>query len=339
MTSTEKTAIAQRACIIIFANEGNYGSVNKNDNGAVSVGKIQWHADRAKSLLRTICTANMSQAQNILGASLYQEIMSACSWSKRIVTAGEASKLSIILSSAQGKKAQDDLALSDVMSYIDKGINYGLTNAEALIYFADGVNQYGTYSTLWKNIATIALKKGGTLDAMYEATKSLTSNYLSRRKTVYDKLKGSTTASNTSSNISSSGSVIKDIQRWLNGYCNAGLIVDGACGPLTKAAMIKALQHYLNVTYNQKLAEDGSFGPKTLAACTNTRVCVSSKQNKYSNLSYIVQAMLYGKGYDPKGFDGSFGPGATAATKLFQSRMNLVQDGAAGPKTIAKLVQ
>lgn len=339
MTSTEKTAIAQRACTIIFANEGNYGSVNKNDNGAVSVGKIQWHGDRAKALLQTICKANISQAQNILGSALYQEIMSGKTWGKRIVTAGEASKLSLILSSAQGKKAQDDLALSDVMTYIDKGISYGLTNAEALIYFADGVNQYGVYSTLWKNIAATALRNGGTIDAMYNATKSLTSSYLSRRKTVYDKLKGSSTASNTTSNVTASGNVIKDIQRWLNGYCNAGLIVDGSCGPLTKAAMIKALQHYLNVHHGQKLAEDGSFGPKTLAACTNTRICVSSRQNKYSDLAYIVQAMLYGKKYDPKGFDGSFGPGATAATRKFQKDMRLEQDGEAGPKTIQKLAQ
>ena len=136
MTSAEKTAIAKRACIIIFANEGNYGSVNKNDNGAVSVGKIQWHGNRAKSLLQTIVKANMSQAQSILGTALYREILSTKSWGTRIVTADEASKLSLVLASAEGKKAQDDLALSDVLTYIEKGISYGLTNTEALIYFA-----------------------------------------------------------------------------------------------------------------------------------------------------------------------------------------------------------
>ena len=46
--------IAEKAAEIIFANEGNYGSVNKNDNGAVSVGKVQWHGNRALNLLRTI---------------------------------------------------------------------------------------------------------------------------------------------------------------------------------------------------------------------------------------------------------------------------------------------
>ena len=75
------------------------------------------------------------------------------------------------------RQAQDELALNDVLTYINKGVSYGLTDEKALIYFADGVNQYGIYSTLWKNIATKALQNGGTLDAMYNATKSLTSSY------------------------------------------------------------------------------------------------------------------------------------------------------------------
>ena len=59
----------------------------------------------------------------------------------------------------------------------------------ALIYFADGVNQYGTNSSLWKNIAGDALKSTGDVDAMYTATKKRTSKYLSRRATVYEKIK------------------------------------------------------------------------------------------------------------------------------------------------------
>ena len=34
--------IAEKAAPIIFSHEGNYGSVNKNDNGALSVGRVQW---------------------------------------------------------------------------------------------------------------------------------------------------------------------------------------------------------------------------------------------------------------------------------------------------------
>jgi len=49
-----KRQIAAEAAKVIFANEGNYASVNADDNGAVSVGKVQWHGNRALSLLKKI---------------------------------------------------------------------------------------------------------------------------------------------------------------------------------------------------------------------------------------------------------------------------------------------
>ena len=39
--------IATAALELISSHEGTYNSVNANDSGAVSVGKIQWHGDRA----------------------------------------------------------------------------------------------------------------------------------------------------------------------------------------------------------------------------------------------------------------------------------------------------
>lgn len=331
MTSVEKTNIAKRACTIIFANEGNYGSVNKNDNGAVSVGKIQWHAQRAKALLQTIIQANTVQAIAILGNVLYGEIMSSSSWAARKVNDAEAAKLSELLNTKEGQKAQDDLAVTDVLSYINRGLTYGLTAEDSLIYFADGVNQYGEYSSLWKNIAANAIKAdGGSLDAMFEATKKLTSNYLSRREKVYKALKGNVLqpAVNTDKTIS-------QIQIWLNGYCNANLAVDNSCGPLTKAALVKGLQHCLNTEYGMKLAEDGKFGPLTKAACNN----VSVSYGKKGNLVRIVQSMLYVHVYDPQGIDGSFGGNTKKAVLSFQKANGLVQDGYAGPKTLEKLVK
>lgn len=52
MTEQLKKEIVAAAQNIIFANEGNYGSVNADDNGAVSVGKVQWHGTRALNLLK-----------------------------------------------------------------------------------------------------------------------------------------------------------------------------------------------------------------------------------------------------------------------------------------------
>ena len=181
--------IAKMAAKVIFANEGNYGSVNKNDNGALSIGKVQWHANRALNLLKTIVkNAGEDGAKEVLGDTLYNEIIKSSNWSQRILSAEEAVKLSGLLLTEIGKKEQDNLAIADVSSYVRKGKSYGLNDAGALIYFADGVNQYGTASSLWKNISTDAIKSTGDVEAMFTATKERTNKYISRRTTVYKKV-------------------------------------------------------------------------------------------------------------------------------------------------------
>lgn len=337
LSLSEKQNIASRACAIIFANEGNYGSVNKNDNGAVSIGKVQWHGNRALNLLKTIVKQNKNQANQILGSTLYNEIVNSSNWSKRIVNAIEANHISQLLQTPQGKSAQDSLAASDVLSYVNKGISYGLQNAEALIYFADGVNQYGTASSLWKRIAQAALKKGGTLDAMYEATKSMTSNYMSRRTKVYNTLKAQSPSNDEDAVVKFEPDpiTIKMIQKWINDYCKAGLQVDGKFGPQSKKGMTKALQQYLNLNgADPCLVVDGSFGPKTSAACTY----VSSTHLKKSDLAFIAQCLLYVNGYDPQGLDSVFGPDSTEAAKAFQRDHNLEADGEVGRLTFKKLL-
>ena len=54
MNEAGEKEVAAAAAAIIFANEGGYSSVNANDNGAVSVGKVQWHGNRALLLLKNI---------------------------------------------------------------------------------------------------------------------------------------------------------------------------------------------------------------------------------------------------------------------------------------------
>lgn len=343
LTLQQKQEITERACVIIFSNEGNYGSVNKNDNGAVSIGKVQWHGNRALSLLKTIVQANKNQANQLLGSTLYNEIVSSNNWSKRIVSQSEANQISALLQTAEGKKAQNELSKSDVLTYVNKGISYGLQNAESLIYFADGVNQYGTASSLWKKIATTALQKGGTLDAMYEATKSMTSNYMSRRTKVYNTLKKQTNQSNTnkttdnSIKITPDKTTIKMIQKWINDYCGANVVaIDGSFGPESRKGMVRAIQRYHNfeVLKGRQIAEDGSFGPETSNVCTY----VSSSHLNKSVLAFIAQCLLYVNGYDPKGLDSSFGPNSVKATKLFQEEHNLSDDGSVGKLTFKKLV-
>ena len=75
--------IVKSACDIIRENEGYYYSVAANDNGALSIGWIQWHGNRALSLLRDIVIRDTATAKTILGDTLYDEIMTTSSWASR----------------------------------------------------------------------------------------------------------------------------------------------------------------------------------------------------------------------------------------------------------------
>ena len=73
-STADITTLADAAAVMIYTNEGSYSSVNPNDSGSVSIGKVQWHAVRALNLLKTIVSMNESQAKSILGDALYTEI-------------------------------------------------------------------------------------------------------------------------------------------------------------------------------------------------------------------------------------------------------------------------
>ena len=162
MTEATAKTVAAKAAVIIYGNEGGYGSVNANDNGAVSVGKVQWHGSRALDLLKTIIAKlGQRQAENILGAALYKEIKTAIQWSTRTVTATEKNKLTVLLTTPAGRTAQDELAQKDVLSYVTHGISAGLTDPQALIYFADLENQGGAGAST--RVAKAAAVTAGTM--------------------------------------------------------------------------------------------------------------------------------------------------------------------------------
>ena len=124
---------------------------------------------------------------------------------------------------------------------------------------------------------------------------------------------------------------IKNIQTWLNNNYNTGLVVDGIYGSKTKAALIKAYQTELNKQFGRNLAVDGIYGRKTSAAY------VLVKQGAEGNITKIIQAMLYCKGYNPNGIDGIFGSKTTKAVKQFQKANGLDADGIVGKNTLNKL--
>lgn len=193
MNEAGKREVATAAAAIIFANEGGYSSVNANDNGAVSVGKVQWHGNRALSLLKIIVQKiGQTAAAEILGAALCNEILTAASWQTRTVDKDEKAKLSKLLGTQQGREAQDAQAEVDILSYVSNGVKLGIEDRQSLVYYADLENQGGAGAS--KRVGTAAAQRAGgpakvTLSAIHAAAlaDSVMGRYASRRTLVYKK--------------------------------------------------------------------------------------------------------------------------------------------------------
>ena len=153
-----------------------------------------------------------------------------------------------------------------------------------------------------------------------------------------------------------------------------GLTVDGSVGPATKSKMetlIREIQQKLYdldhdaisiingiagpETYNavcefqakNGLSVDGSVGPTTRTVLFGNSTGNTSSTSATDDLPLTqgktgknVQCFQYGLhicGFNPNGFDGSFGPGMLTAVKAFQTAHNLTADGSVGPATWDKM--
>ena len=184
--------IVNRAIEIIFSMEGNYTSVNADDNGALSVGACQWHGNRAKALLRTIIADLTKQGFIPIKAPLIiREICSSKSWSKRVLNESEKDCIESLLSFKESHEAQIKLAKKDIQNYINHCATLGFADEETLIFLADIENQGGAGAS--SRIGKQAIKTYGqdaTLDdVMKTALKDkVFKNYALRRLRVYRKL-------------------------------------------------------------------------------------------------------------------------------------------------------
>lgn len=126
---------------------------------------------------------------------------------------------------------------------------------------------------------------------------------------------------------------VSTFQKWLTGKGETGLAIDGNFGSKSKKAAIRVLQRTLNSSRKEKLSVDGIWGPKTKAAI------ITLRNGDKGDLVRLLQGLLYAKGQDPKGFDGSFGCNTQVAVKAFQKANGLTVDGLAGQNTFERLVK
>lgn len=124
--------------------------------------------------------------------------------------------------------------------------------------------------------------------------------------------------------------IITKIQATLNTRYNLNITTDNIYGKETKKALIIGLQTELNKQFNKGLKVDGIFGNLTKNAC------VSVRKGAKGNITYILQAILYCKGYKIA-VDGDFGVNTENAVKDYQQSNGLTVDGVAGKNTFTKL--
>ena len=146
-----------------------------------------------------------------------------------------------------------------------------------------------------------------------------------------------TSSSTGSSTSSGSGSTtIKNAQKAINSFCNAGLTVDGLMGPNTRKGIVKALQTALNKDYGSGLSVDGIRGTKTNAALGNHYVKRGETQYLITFVEIALAALKYYSGSIER--PGIFGSGLENAVYNFQKANGLTADKIAGKNTILKML-
>lgn len=186
-------------------NEGSYDTVNQNDNGSSSIGRIQWNcnAGNALPLLKNIVAKNPEDAHAILGESLYQEITNHPKnyWdhANRIFNDAETVRIKKLLATSYSIEVQEaqiryDLTTTNLKKVRDRGV----TDPWAIVYFADIINV--GYKWLPDLIEAAVAEVGSvdkiTLDVAHKVTQAHAvygkNIYKNRLKRTYEYLKGIT---------------------------------------------------------------------------------------------------------------------------------------------------
>lgn len=179
------------AVLVIFrCKEGTYDSVNRNDNGALSIGKLQWHGARALELMKEIAGRDPALAQSVLGDGLYWEIVNAGSdaWYARTLTSEEAACFSSLLNTDLSRGIQDALGRKDISDYILRARRLNIHDPAAIVYYCDLQNQYGPAGAeglLQKVKSRLDQNVILSVEELHTTLLQVTANYHSRRNWVY----------------------------------------------------------------------------------------------------------------------------------------------------------
>ncbi|MFS0765621.1 peptidoglycan-binding protein [Peribacillus phoenicis] len=210
--------------------------------------------------------------------------------------------------------------------------NYGLA-IDFFIVSDDGRRAIWTVNSKWQRVAAIGkdlgFKWGGDWSSFkdyphLEMTSGLSYTQLQAGKKPHLAFKLERT---DIPKTNKGDRLIISIQKTLNGRYKKAIEGDGFYGPKTRSALIKGLQTELNKQFNKKLVVDGKWGPKTKNAI------VTIKKGASCNITWILQAALYMKGYNPGPLDGEFGKNTETALFKYQRASRISADKLAGKET------
>lgn len=147
----DREVLIEYARKMYFELEGHYDSVTAKDANAVSIGFMQWHGENALYLLKSICTADPTLANQTLGYLLYEEILQTPMWSSeagsgwktRVLNKSEAVAVRRLINTDTGRSCQDRYAKSFISSEIDHAISQHISSDAAIVYYCSIENQYG----------------------------------------------------------------------------------------------------------------------------------------------------------------------------------------------------
>lgn len=118
------------------------------------------------------------------------------------------------------------------------------------------------------------------------------------------------------------GERVYSIQQFLNQQIGAGLLPDGAFGPLTQAAVIR-FQRLVGLT------PDGQVGQQTWPS-----LCIPVSRGSAGPAVFALQHNLnFAYGFSDLVVDGIFGPMTEQFVRIFQMVERITVDGIVGPVT------
>ncbi len=188
------SAVLERAVEIISKMEtsGNYGAAS-NDSGGPSVGILQWHNERAVSLLKKVIAEDPEGAKALLGDALYDQLSTGKTsvWNGKTLSAEKRAAVGALLKSDAGVRCQKAQAEKDISAYIEKAKGLGITDANALVYYADIHHQVGSGAVKKYGVKAADIAGGYgkiTLKALYQAALVYATHTKARRTKVYNML-------------------------------------------------------------------------------------------------------------------------------------------------------